>query len=338
MSQLPSFKLLKPNFIFERTGVDCLGPINVRWHAKAKCEFKVWVVLFVDINIRFVYLDYVLGYDAECFNDTFERFTGRYCKPTEMISDSASSFQLYAKSLRLTQEKFFDQISTKNSLEWKFYNHTPWATTVEPLIKSTKRALKNTVLKDKLTVDSLNSILANVQGFLNRRPLLPKEITSENCVLTLCPQDFLIADTTLLLGRESSENDSFRSENLSSTVNESEDDASTESKTLAKLRCKFKTRATIFTRIFRLFSKFYMENLALRFKWQNKTNPLTRGSLVYVQDKKKFNPQKWPLGRITGIIKSRDNLIRSYEVTLGNGFTIRRPIQLLAPLELSHED
>ena len=89
-----------------------------------------------------------------------------------MISDSASSFQLYAKSLKLTQEKFFDQISTKNSLTWKFYNHTPWATTVEPLIKSTKRALKNTVLKEKLTVESLNSILANVQGFLNRRPLL----------------------------------------------------------------------------------------------------------------------------------------------------------------------
>jgi hypothetical protein len=46
---------------------------------------------------------------------------------------------------------------------------------------------------------------------------------------------------------------------------------------------------------------------------------------------------KWKLGVIEGLVKGRDNLIRSAKVRTRNGIT-RRPIVRLYPLEINERD
>ena len=46
---------------------------------------------------------------------------------------------------------------------------------------------------------------------------------------------------------------------------------------------------------------------------------------------------QWRIARITKEIIGKDNQIRGYELKLGNGYTIRRPVQLVCPLELQAE-
>ncbi|VDO20132.1 unnamed protein product [Heligmosomoides polygyrus] len=40
------------------------------------------------------------------------------------------------------------------------------------------------------------------------------------------------------------------------------------------------------------------------------------------------------MGRISGLRTSRDNAVREAEVTLSNGHILRRPVNLLVPLEI----
>ena len=43
---------------------------------------------------------------------------------------------------------------------------------------------------------------------------------------------------------------------------------------------------------------------------------------------------KWRIARITKELRGSDNYLRAYELKLGNGYTIQRPIQLVCPLEI----
>ena len=61
--------------------------------------------------------------------------------------------------------------------------------------------------------------------------------------------------------------------------------------------------------------------------------PPTIGEIVLLKDDVK-DKAKWRIARITKELRGSDNYLRAYELKLGNGYTIQRPIQLVCPLEI----
>ena len=46
---------------------------------------------------------------------------------------------------------------------------------------------------------------------------------------------------------------------------------------------------------------------------------------------------KWRIARIVKELKGSDHQLRGYELKLGNGYIIKRPIQLVCPLEIKSD-
>ena len=62
----------------------------------------------------------------------------------------------------------------------------------------------------------------------------------------------------------------------------------------------------------------------------------SKGAIVLLKEDVKDKAQ-WRIARITKEIIGKDNQIRGYELKLGNGYVIQRPVQLVCPLELQSE-
>ena len=62
----------------------------------------------------------------------------------------------------------------------------------------------------------------------------------------------------------------------------------------------------------------------------------TLGDIVLLKDDVK-DRAKWRIARIIKELKGSDHQLRGYELKLGNGYTIRRPIQLVCPLEIKSD-
>ena len=82
------------------------------------------------------------------------------------------------------------------------------------------------------------------------------------------------------------------------------------------------------------FRRDYLTELQQRVKWQEQ-HDLTKleGQAVVVREETVGKKCVWPLGVVLQAFKGRDGLVRSCEVRLSNGKTIRRPVQKIALVE-----
>ena len=60
------------------------------------------------------------------------------------------------------------------------------------------------------------------------------------------------------------------------------------------------------------------------------------GEIILLKDDIK-DKAKWRIARITKELRGVDKQVRGYELKLGNGYTIQRPIQLICPLEIKSD-
>ena len=82
----------------------------------------------------------------------------------------------------------------------------------------------------------------------------------------------------------------------------------------------------------------YITNLPPVVSNHFKKGDLIVGDLVMINEKNLFrNRLSWPLGRITRVFPSRDELVRSVELQTSNGL-LKRAIQCLHKIELSTHD
>lgn len=89
MAPYPPSKI-EESSLFTYTGLDCLGPLNVKVN-------EVWVCLFTCLVFRAVHLELINDMSAEQFLLCLRRFINRRGKPKQIITDSVSQFML-AKS------------------------------------------------------------------------------------------------------------------------------------------------------------------------------------------------------------------------------------------------
>ena len=171
-SDLPEFRLSqKPAFTY--VGVDYAGPFYIKVSGQSALQ-KVYVLLFTCCSVRAVHLELATDLSVDVFIRCLRRFAARRGLPELIISDNAKTFKAADKILsKLFSYPRVKKFLASEKIDRRFnVDRAPWwGGFFERLIQNTKRCLRKTLRNAKLNYDELHTVLVEVEGTLNCRPL-----------------------------------------------------------------------------------------------------------------------------------------------------------------------
>lgn len=157
---------------------------------------KVWVCLFTCIAVRAVHLELVEDMSAEHFLEALRRFVSRRGKPDTITSDNATHFKAAKNTIdiawnNITDDPLVHSYLSEKKIKWSFIIQlSPWmGGFYERLVGTTKMALKKSIGRLHLTRTQLQSIINEIEGVVNSRPLVYVDNDLENQIIT--PMHFL---------------------------------------------------------------------------------------------------------------------------------------------------
>ena len=322
---LPEFRVrMEPPFT--STGVDFAGPLHIK-NSDSTRSRRVWICLYTCCVIRAVHLDVVPDLTTSSFLRSLKRFSARRGLPQRMISDNGATFKAADESIQATLKHNEVQRHLAGlGVEWKFnVERAPWWGGIfERMVRSTKRCLKKTKGRAKLTYDELLTAVTEVEMVINSRPLT--YVSSDDLQEPLTPSHFLTGRRTLSLP-----------DSLCCGQDMEDDDVELTHDHLTK---RMRHLNVVLNQFWKRWSQEYLLELRESHRHQAGTSdPVTVavGDIVLVHEDK---PRAfWKLARVKELIRGRDGKIRGACLAVssakGNTTTLQRPIQLLYPLEVN---
>ncbi|KIH64175.1 hypothetical protein ANCDUO_05516 [Ancylostoma duodenale] len=204
----------------------------------------------------------------------------------------------------------------------------------ERLIKSVKHSLYKVLQRIVPTQEGLETLLMEIEGCLNTRPLTYQEEKWEDTPI-LRPIDFMQRDIII----------SYPFESIQCGEEDANYHPSGEAILLRNRQQAeeaLKTSHQLTERFWSLWSQQYLTSLRespkLQINSKRSTPRLpTKGTVVLISDPV-IPRNAWKLGKITDLKPSATGMIREAELQMPNGRKMRRPINLLIPLELSNSE
>ena len=317
---LPSFRT-EFEAPFTVVGVDFAGPLHYKlepYEANKECphDGKCYIALFTCATTRAVYLKLCRTAGQDEFRQILKEFVTRRGSPKMIVSDNAKTFEATSEWLKtLKTDHDLNNNMTRENITWRFnLSRAPWwGGFFERLIGIMKRALSKSIGKGFLKFHELEYVLYDVENFMNNRPLTYQGEDFEKPALT--PNTFLRDTETVTL-----EEDLDR-------INE---DTNLSKRLTHIQKCKNDLR-------YRWMDE-YLHALQERHTMRAGGNNIlpTVGEIVLLKDDVK-DRAKWRIARIIKELKGSDHQLRGYELKLGNGYIIKRPIQLVCPLEIKSD-
>ena len=309
LANLPNYRICS-EYSFQVTGIDYAGPLLVRnIYGDKQNLYKSYILLFTCATSRAVHIELTADMSASTLIRTLKRFFCRKGYPERIISDNFTSFKSKAVKAFLLRYR----------IEWKFILELSpwWGGFYERLIKVVKNSLRKILKNARLTYDELSTVLIEIESIMNSRPLT---YLSEDGIEAITPFHLLHGRNILVRGGRSISEIMYNKENTESRV-----------KHLKFLLSQF-------------WKRFYNEyTLSLRERMlYDKTNRGTKDFVlddvvIIVDDKTK--PTHWKKGRIIGLIKGRDSIVRGVRLQTttptGKLTQISRPVQKIIPLEIA---
>ena len=160
---LPDFRLSN-DFAFTRIGVDYAGPLYVKdIYAESKDMYKAYIALYTCASSRATHLDLVPDNTISSFVKSFKRFIGRRRMPSVVVSDNGKTF----KGVQLRN------FILHKKIKWRFIvEGSPWwSGFYERMVGCVKRCLTKVLRNARLTYEELFTLLIQIEGVLNSRPL-----------------------------------------------------------------------------------------------------------------------------------------------------------------------
>ncbi|GFT35357.1 integrase catalytic domain-containing protein [Trichonephila clavipes] len=199
MGNLPSERVT-PSAPFLNSGVDFCGPFQIKFKNQRKGIFsKVYVAIFVCLATKAIHLEAVTDLTTEAFISALKRLCARRGRISTLMSDNATNFKGAAAELN----RFIKLICNKNetlanyfaseAIQWKFIppRSPNFGSLWEAGVKSFKHHLYRTLVNSKITFEEFETIIIQIEGILNSRPLVPlSDNINEYEVLT--PGHFII--------------------------------------------------------------------------------------------------------------------------------------------------
>ncbi|XP_073769332.1 uncharacterized protein [Danio rerio] len=305
MADLPPARLRLHSPPFFSTGMDCFGPFLVKIGRRNE---KRWGILFKCLTTRAVHIEVLTSLDTDSFLMSLRRFISRRGKPAEVLSDQGTNFKGGEREL---SDSFKDMHPSLQTLlaehQIKFIFNPPSAPhfggSWEREIRSIKTALYATLNAQSVTEEMLNTILIEIEGILNSKPLgyLSSDVADPDPV----------TPNLLLMGR------------LDPSLPQIlyHDSA-------ALSRRRWRSCQVLADRFWSQFLKNYLPALQTREKWQTDTNPLQPDTVVLIVDPQ-LPRALWPIGRVIKVFPGADGRIRTAEVQVKDRSYIRPTSRLI---------
>ena len=292
MGQLPMARVT-PSPPFTHTGIDYAGPITITsWKGRGSKTYKCWICIFVCFSTSAVHLELVSDYSTDGFLAAYKRFISRRGRPYRLYSDCGTNFIGADKELRtLFRQAQLENSTMYNSIvnegtQWIF--NPPAAPHMggkwEAVVKSIKFHLRRTIGDTLLTFEASVTLLTQIEGLLNSRPLEPLSEDPED-VIALTPGHFLIGTALNSVLEPSLLN-----------LNESR-------------LSKWQLIQRMTQQFWHQWSTQYLHRLQSISKCHHPSHEINVGSLVLLTDERS-PPSKWPLTRVTQLHPGIDNLTR----------------------------
>lgn len=310
MAALPEERLASGRPPFFYTSVDFFGPMEVLV-SRNKIE-KRWGSIFTCMTIRAVHIEVAPSLSTPDFLNVLRNFISLRGKPHLIYSDNGTNFVGAANLLAELERRSGPGYAFLNSnkITWKFQppGAPHWGGVHEALVKSAKTAMMN-VLDEEQTVrrhlreSELRTVLCEVTGFLNSRPLTYESSDPGDC-RALTPNHFLLlrSNATVPPG------DYPRLDP----------------------RDHFRYVQSVIDKVWERWTIQYLPNLLARKKWATLKNNLKVGDSVLLVGSPEPR-SRWKLGVVEATHPGLDGLVRAVSVKTDTGITTR-PITKVCPL------
>ncbi|XP_054709076.1 sodium/hydrogen exchanger 3-like [Uloborus diversus] len=197
MGDLPTERVTaSPAFL--NVGIDLCGPFEIKYKGQRKGIFQKIYVIFVCMTTKAVHIDFVSDLTSEALIATLKRFFARRGKSSIIFSDNATNFTGASAELKRLHKLMLSSEDISNFLvsegiTWKFL--PPRAPNFDGLweagVKAFKYHLKRGVGSTKLTLEEFITVITQIEGILNSRPLSPLSTDTDD-LQVLTPGHFLI--------------------------------------------------------------------------------------------------------------------------------------------------
>ena len=243
--------------------------------------------------------------------------------PRLVVTDNAKTFKAFSKTLiKIFKTAEIQAFLARKRITWKFNvaKAAWWGGFYERLIKGVKLCLKKCVGTARISSDELHTVLVEIEGVLNSRPLTyqyPDSLTEPLTPSHLVTGRRLLQLPTGSEGNDEDEEDFYQRDKLHKR-------SSYISKLLDHYWNRWKHEYLVDLREHHRVKKFHQ-----------KLQQINVGDVVTIQDENRENRSFWRLGRVQELLIGRNNVTRGAKLLLANGNRIERPIQKLYPLEVS---
>ncbi|GBN95285.1 hypothetical protein AVEN_207930-1 [Araneus ventricosus] len=305
MGNLPKERVT-PISAFANCGIDFCGPFLIKFKNQRKGIYsKIYVAILICLSTKAIHLETVSDLSSEAFIASLKRFIARRGKMAMIITDNATNFK-GAKSelnrlfnlIRKPDESLANYLSSERINCKLIPPRSPnFGGLWEAGVKSFKYHLKRTIGLYKVTLEEFNTIIIQIEGILNSRPLSP--LSSDiNEYEVLTPAHFLIGRPITAIPEPE-------------IINISDNKLS---------RWQQLTKFTQI--IWKRWQREYLNHLQQLYKWQLKKDNLREGMIVIVKEDN-LPPCKWALAKIIEIVRGTDNHIRVVKLKTASGTFMR---------------
>lgn len=173
MADLPSSRLRLYRPPFYSTGVDCCRPFHVKIGRRSE---KRWGILYKCMTTRCLHLDLLESLDSDAFLMSLRRFVSRRGTPFKLLCDNGTNFIGGNRELQDAFDVMAPQLKEQLAKQKITFRFNPPAEphfggAWEREVKSVKTALKFILKDQKVPETALRTVLIEVEGFMNAKPL-----------------------------------------------------------------------------------------------------------------------------------------------------------------------
>ena len=294
MAPLPPSRFGVGQPAFTYTAVDYFGPLEVRVR---RSTVKRWGCLMTCLTTRAVHLEVAHSLTTDSFLLAFRRFASTYPSVREMLSDNGTNFVGADHELKkefLQKVKFRDLARgvRDDGIDFRWRFNPPAAShqggVFERMIGLVRSCLRRTMRDVSYRTpndEGLLTMLKEIEGILNSRPLLPAGL-DPGCFDVLTPAQILRPGTPAIPQelREYTSSDA--------------------------LRKGYKATQWHVDQFWRRFSSEYVPMLQKRAKWLRPHRNFRVGDIVLIQDKDAPRYQ-WRRARVSEVHPNKtDGLVR----------------------------
>ena len=316
MSDLPMERLSERPWTF--VSIDYFGPHFVKqWSNGEKQKSKVWGFVATCFATRAVHLEVVDKLSTQAFLEAFRRFCARRGVPNKVWTDNAKCFRAGAKQIQALVEsidwKEVEQTANVEGFQWIFTcSEAPHTNgIVERVVGLVKSALRGALGSRILTPRQYETVLIEIEGQINSRPLYTKP--SQEGPIAVTPFELLGGRALAALPIAK-----VQEEEMKKRIGTVAD---------------FKHRFQILKSFRKKFYNQYIAALGPRQKWRElRVQDVKAGDVVVVKEEDKPH-RLWGIAKVKEIIMGRDNLARKVILVKSNGQEIMRSIGHIALLE-----